>query len=116
MSARRKSNCVKEVEKLQEKRERRRLQQQELREKRAQVRRNCKDLSWVLTVCSPVCYGAHHFWNHLEPPIKRLKYDTLVLPFQEVDTTIPNYEILQMIRDFRASLDYRPLTTADEVN
>uniref|UniRef100_A0AAR2LSL6 Kinesin-like protein n=1 Tax=Pygocentrus nattereri TaxID=42514 RepID=A0AAR2LSL6_PYGNA len=32
---------------------------------------------------------------------------------QEVDTTIPNYEIMQMIRDFRASLDYRPLTTAD---
>uniref|UniRef100_A0A8C2JAH9 Kinesin-like protein n=1 Tax=Cyprinus carpio TaxID=7962 RepID=A0A8C2JAH9_CYPCA len=66
-NARRKSNCVKEVEKLQEKRERRRLQQQELREKRA----------------------------------------------QEIDTTIPNYEILQMIRDFRASLDYRPLTTTD---
>ncbi|XP_062310948.1 kinesin-like protein KIF2A isoform X4 [Osmerus eperlanus] len=66
-NARRKSNCVKEVEKLQEKRERRRLQQQELREKRA----------------------------------------------QEVDTTIPNYEILYMIRDFRASLDYRPLTAAD---
>ncbi|XP_035494550.1 kinesin-like protein KIF2A isoform X1 [Scophthalmus maximus] len=65
--SRRKSNCVKEVEKLQEKRERRRLQQQELREKRA----------------------------------------------QEVDTTVPNYEILYMIRDFRASLDYRPLTTAD---
>uniref|UniRef100_A0A671WAH5 Kinesin-like protein n=1 Tax=Sparus aurata TaxID=8175 RepID=A0A671WAH5_SPAAU len=37
-NARRKSNCVKEVEKLQEKREKRRLQQQELREKRAQVR------------------------------------------------------------------------------
>ncbi|XP_017269372.1 kinesin-like protein KIF2A isoform X4 [Kryptolebias marmoratus] len=68
-NARRKSNCVKEVEKLQEKRERRRLQQQELREKRA----------------------------------------------QEVDTTVPNYEILQMIRDFRASLDYRPLTTADVI-
>ncbi|XP_075871197.1 kinesin-like protein KIF2A [Nelusetta ayraudi] len=66
---RKKSNCVKEVEKLQEKRERRRLQQQELREKRA----------------------------------------------QEVDTTVPNYEIVQMIRDFRASLDYRPLTTADEI-
>nr|XP_057927994.1 kinesin-like protein KIF2A isoform X2 [Doryrhamphus excisus] len=66
-NARRKSNCVKEVEKLQEKREKRRLQQQELREKRA----------------------------------------------QEVDTTIPNYEIMCMIRDFRASLDYRPLTTAD---
>ncbi|KAM4578821.1 kinesin-like protein KIF2A isoform X4 [Fundulus heteroclitus] len=68
-NARRKSNCVKEVEKLQEKRERRRLQQQELREKRA----------------------------------------------QEVDTTVPNYEILYMIRDFRASLDYRPLTTADVI-
>ncbi|XP_062238098.1 kinesin-like protein KIF2A isoform X2 [Platichthys flesus] len=66
-NARRKSNCVKEVEKLQEKRERRRLQQQELRERRA----------------------------------------------QEVDTTIPNYEIMYMIRDFRASLDYRPLTTSD---
>ncbi|KAJ3604612.1 hypothetical protein NHX12_029352 [Muraenolepis orangiensis] len=65
--SRRKSNCVKEVEKLQEKRERRRVQQQELREKRA----------------------------------------------QEVDTTIPNYEIMYMIREFRASLDYRPLTTAD---
>uniref|UniRef100_A0A673LVA5 Kinesin-like protein n=1 Tax=Sinocyclocheilus rhinocerous TaxID=307959 RepID=A0A673LVA5_9TELE len=38
IAARRKSNCVKEVEKLQEKRERRRIQQQELREKRAQVR------------------------------------------------------------------------------
>uniref|UniRef100_A0A674AFH9 Kinesin-like protein n=1 Tax=Salmo trutta TaxID=8032 RepID=A0A674AFH9_SALTR len=65
---RRKSNCVKEVEKLQEKRERRRLQQQELREKKA----------------------------------------------QEVDVTVPNYEIMCMIRDFRASLDYRPLTTIDE--
>uniref|UniRef100_A0AAX7W6R9 Kinesin-like protein n=1 Tax=Astatotilapia calliptera TaxID=8154 RepID=A0AAX7W6R9_ASTCA len=66
-SARRKSNCVKEVEKLQEKREKRRLQQQELREKRA----------------------------------------------QEVDVNLPNYEIMCMIRDFRASLDYRPLTTND---
>ncbi|XP_056397156.1 kinesin-like protein KIF2A isoform X2 [Hyla sarda] len=69
-NARRKSNCVKEVEKLQEKRERRRLQQQELREKRA----------------------------------------------QEVDTTTPNYEIMCMIRDFRGSLDYRPLTTADVID
>uniref|UniRef100_A0A8C7KT25 Kinesin-like protein n=1 Tax=Oncorhynchus kisutch TaxID=8019 RepID=A0A8C7KT25_ONCKI len=67
LAARRKSNCVKEVEKLQEKRERRRIQQQELREKKA----------------------------------------------QEVDTTVPNYEILHMIRDFRASLDYRPLSTTD---
>ncbi|KAF7646160.1 hypothetical protein LDENG_00192070, partial [Lucifuga dentata] len=31
----------------------------------------------------------------------------------EVDATLPNYEIMCMIRDFRASLDYRPLTTAD---
>ncbi|XP_070781164.1 kinesin-like protein KIF2A [Enoplosus armatus] len=66
-AARRKSNCVKEVEKLQEKREKRRLQQQELREKRA----------------------------------------------QEVDVNLPNYEIMCMIRDFRASLDYRPLTSND---
>ncbi|XP_026799770.1 kinesin-like protein KIF2A isoform X3 [Pangasianodon hypophthalmus] len=66
-NARRKSNCVKEVEKLQEKRERRRMQQQELREKRA----------------------------------------------QDIDASTPNYEIMCMIRDFRASLDYRPLTTAD---
>ncbi|XP_077478120.1 kinesin-like protein KIF2A isoform X2 [Stigmatopora argus] len=66
-NARKKSNCVKEVEKLQEKREKRRIQQQELREKRA----------------------------------------------QEVDVNLPNYEIMCMIRDFRASLDYRPLTTND---
>ncbi|XP_031731084.1 kinesin-like protein KIF2A [Anarrhichthys ocellatus] len=66
-NARKKSNCVKEVEKLQEKREKRRLQQQELREKRA----------------------------------------------QEVDVQLPNYEIMCMIRDFRASLDYRPLTSTD---
>lgn len=58
---------MKEVEKLQEKREKRRLQQQELREKRA----------------------------------------------QEVDVNLPNYEIMCMIRDFRASLDYRPLTSND---
>uniref|UniRef100_A0A3P8XAM3 Kinesin-like protein n=1 Tax=Esox lucius TaxID=8010 RepID=A0A3P8XAM3_ESOLU len=70
LNTRRKSNCVKEVEKLQEKRERRRLQQQELREKKA----------------------------------------------QEVDVTVPNYEIMCMIRDFRASLDYRPLTTADPID
>ncbi|XP_068608584.1 kinesin-like protein KIF2A isoform X2 [Brachionichthys hirsutus] len=66
-AARRKSSCVKEVEKLQEKREKRRIQQQELREKRA----------------------------------------------QEVDVNLPNYEIMCMIRDFRASLDYRPLTSND---
>ncbi|XP_005060727.1 PREDICTED: kinesin-like protein KIF2A isoform X2 [Ficedula albicollis] len=69
-NARRKSNCVKEVEKLQEKREKRRLQQQELREKRA----------------------------------------------QDVDATNPNYEIMCMIRDFRGSLDYRPLTPADPID
>ncbi|XP_077142098.1 kinesin-like protein KIF2A isoform X4 [Ranitomeya variabilis] len=69
-NARRKSNCVKEVEKLQEKREKRRLQQQELREKRA----------------------------------------------LDVDATNPNYEIMCMIRDFRGSLDYRPLTTSDPID
>uniref|UniRef100_A0A8D3DPS6 Kinesin-like protein n=1 Tax=Scophthalmus maximus TaxID=52904 RepID=A0A8D3DPS6_SCOMX len=91
-NARRKSNCVKEVEKLQEKRERRRLQQQELREKRAQVRRlSCWLTSWRLS----------------------LSFSSLLVMLQEVDTTVPNYEILYMIRDFRASLDYRPLTTAD---
>ncbi|KAM9307056.1 kinesin-like protein KIF2A [Pholidichthys leucotaenia] len=66
-NARRKSNCVKVVEKLQEKREKRRLQQKEIKEKRA----------------------------------------------QEVDVKLPNYEIMCMIRDFRASLDYRPLTSND---
>ncbi|XP_041447240.1 kinesin-like protein KIF2A isoform X3 [Xenopus laevis] len=71
-NARRKSNCVKEVEKLQEKRERRRLQQQELREKKAQV--------------------------------------------QDFDATNPNYEIMCMIKDFRGSLDYRPLTTSDPID
>ncbi|XP_033978655.1 LOW QUALITY PROTEIN: kinesin-like protein KIF2A [Trematomus bernacchii] len=66
-NARKKSNCVKEVEKLQEKREKRRIQQQELREKRA----------------------------------------------QEVDVQLPNYEIMCMIRDFKESLDCRPLTSND---
>ncbi|XP_034565442.1 kinesin-like protein KIF2A isoform X2 [Notolabrus celidotus] len=32
---------------------------------------------------------------------------------QEVDVNLPNYEIMIMIRDFRASLDYRPLTSND---
>lgn len=41
---------------------------------------------------------------------------SLLVLLQEVDTTIPNYEIMYMIRDFRASLDYRPLTTADVVS
>lgn len=47
MAARRKSNCVKEVEKLQEKRERRRIQQQELREKRAQVHQYYLPMSFL---------------------------------------------------------------------
>ncbi|KAG7215348.1 hypothetical protein INR49_022585 [Caranx melampygus] len=34
----------------------------------------------------------------------------------EVDVNLPNYEIMCMIRDFRASLDYRPLTTNDLVS
>ncbi|XP_058493040.1 kinesin-like protein KIF2A [Solea solea] len=61
-NVKRKSKCVKELEKLQERRERRRLQQQEDKEKRA----------------------------------------------QEMDVTIPNYEIMYMIRDFRDSLVYQP--------
>ncbi|XP_056117542.1 kinesin-like protein KIF2A isoform X1 [Rhinichthys klamathensis goyatoka] len=32
---------------------------------------------------------------------------------QDVEAITPNYEIMCMIRDFRASLDYRPLTTED---
>lgn len=66
MAARRKSNCVKEVEKLQEKRERRRLQQQELREKRAQVefRRDAgvkavMDWCWVSDVGDVVGHDSH---------------------------------------------------------
>uniref|UniRef100_A0A667XN07 Kinesin-like protein n=1 Tax=Myripristis murdjan TaxID=586833 RepID=A0A667XN07_9TELE len=56
-------------------------------------------------------------FNNLSSILVQLPSDSVflslsVLP-QEVDTTIPNYEIMYMIRDFRASLDYRPLTTAD---
>lgn len=36
--------------------------------------------------------------------------------FQEVDVNLPNYEIMCMIRDFRASLDYRPLNSNDLVS
>uniref|UniRef100_UPI0035900CAE kinesin-like protein KIF2A isoform X2 n=1 Tax=Myxine glutinosa TaxID=7769 RepID=UPI0035900CAE len=64
---RRKSNCVKEVEKMRRNREERRAQNQEARDKRA----------------------------------------------QDIDSTNPNWEFLVMIRDFRSSLDYRPLTLAD---
>ncbi|NWR81128.1 KIF2A protein, partial [Centropus unirufus] len=34
----------------------------------------------------------------------------------DVDATNPNYEIMCMIKDFRGSLDYRPLTTADPID
>lgn len=33
-----------------------------------------------------------------------------------MDVNVPNYEIMCMIRDFRASLDYRPLTGNDVVS
>lgn len=47
----------------------------------------------------------------------RVSFDTFVfVPFQEVDVNLPNYEIMCMIRDFRASLDYRPLTSNDLVS
>lgn len=87
---------MKEVEKLQEKREKRRLQQQELREKRAQVSARAHTRTRV------------SFWG-------RVSFDTWAL-FQEVDVQMPNYEIMCMIRDFRASLDYRPLTGNDLVS
>ncbi|KAJ8380787.1 hypothetical protein SKAU_G00015650 [Synaphobranchus kaupii] len=64
--ARKKSSCVKEVERMQEKRERRRLQQQEIREKKAQA----------------------------------------------IDAN-PNYEIMRMIGDYRASLNYACLSMSD---
>uniref|UniRef100_A0A4W3KHG8 Kinesin-like protein n=1 Tax=Callorhinchus milii TaxID=7868 RepID=A0A4W3KHG8_CALMI len=35
---------------------------------------------------------------------------------QDVDSTNPNWEIMCMIKDFRASLDYRPLTAADPID
>lgn len=38
-----------------------------------------------------------------------------IFSMQDIDASTPNYEIMCMIRDFRASLDYRPLTTADLV-
>ena len=41
--------------------------------------------------------------------------DEISVFLQDVDATNPNYEIMCMIRDFRGSLDYRPLTTADPV-
>ncbi|RMC04495.1 hypothetical protein DUI87_18940 [Hirundo rustica rustica] len=46
----------------------------------------------------------------LPPPASSAKVNKIV---KDVDATNPNYEIMCMIRDFRGSLDYRPLTTAD---
>ncbi|XP_041042188.1 kinesin-like protein KIF2A isoform X2 [Carcharodon carcharias] len=86
--SRRKSNCVKEVEKLQEKREKRRIQQQEMREKRAQY----------------VTYAPGD-WQ------RSIHYIQM-----DVDSTNPNWEIMCMIREFRSSLDYRPLTAADPID
>lgn len=86
---------MKEVEKLQEKREKRRLQQQELREKKAQVR-TVYDGMEGFTLATGDRFSCSSF--------------------QEVDVNVPNYEIMCMIRDFRASLDYRPLTGNDAVS
>ncbi|XP_078405196.1 kinesin-like protein KIF2A isoform X2 [Cetorhinus maximus] len=86
--SRRKSNCVKEVEKLQEKREKRRIQQQEMREKRAQY----------------VTYAPGDWQRSID-------YIQM-----DVDSTNPNWEIMCMIREFRSSLDYRPLTAADPID
>ncbi|TSM28136.1 Kinesin-like protein KIF2A [Bagarius yarrelli] len=70
-NARRKSNCVKEVEKLQEKRERRRLQQQELREKKAQIEEH--------RIC--VCVRARPL-NKKEMSLKDL--DVITIPSKDV--------------------------------
>lgn len=66
---RRKSNCVKEVERIKQRREERRAHQQAVRE----------------------------------------------LQDTEFDTTDPNWEFLSMIREFRTSLEYRPLTGSDPI-
>ncbi|EHB01121.1 Kinesin-like protein KIF2A [Heterocephalus glaber] len=47
------------------------------------------------------------------PPTSSAKVNKIV---KDVDATNPNYEIMCMIRDFRGSLDYRPLTTADPID
>ncbi|KAF4803087.1 Kinesin-like protein KIF2A [Turdus rufiventris] len=49
----------------------------------------------------------------LPPPASSAKVNKIV---KDVDATNPNYEIMCMIRDFRGSLDYRPLTTADPID
>lgn len=90
---------MKEVEKLQEKREKRRLQQQELREKKAQVR---TEFQLEELDSGQILHILHIF--------------AFFSPLQEVDVNVPNYEIMCMIRDFRASLDYRPLTGNDAVS
>ncbi|XP_052827005.1 kinesin-like protein KIF2A isoform X1 [Octopus bimaculoides] len=66
---RRKSNCVKAVEKIKQKRDERRAHHQAVRE----------------------------------------------LQDTEYDTTDPNWEFLSMIREFRTSLDYHPLTGSDAI-
>ncbi|KAK3091618.1 hypothetical protein FSP39_021247 [Pinctada imbricata] len=68
-AARRKSNCVKEVEKIQQKRDERRARQAAVKE----------------------------------------KVD------QEFDTSDPNWEFLAMIKEYRATLEFRPLTSSDPI-
>uniref|UniRef100_A0A674AD06 Kinesin-like protein n=1 Tax=Salmo trutta TaxID=8032 RepID=A0A674AD06_SALTR len=54
---------------------------------------------------------------------KQIKPPKIILDYSQAGShtnthhvTVPNYEIMCMIRDFRASLDYRPLTTADLID
>lgn len=47
---------------------------------------------------------------------KQIQMCFILVFIQEVDVNLPNYEIMCMIRDFRASLDYRPLTSNDLVS
>lgn len=69
---RRRSNCVKEIERLKKNREERRAQQQEQREMKLRLQ-------------------------------------------QEVDPGNPNWEFIQMIREYQADLDFKGLTMSDPV-
>uniref|UniRef100_A0A8C6D259 Kinesin-like protein n=1 Tax=Moschus moschiferus TaxID=68415 RepID=A0A8C6D259_MOSMO len=75
---RRKSNCVKEVEKLQEKREKRRLQQQELREKRPQDV-DATNPNYEIMIC--VCVRKRPL-NKKETQMKDL--DVITIPSKDV--------------------------------
>ncbi|NWU87377.1 KIF2A protein, partial [Onychorhynchus coronatus] len=61
------------------------------------------------------CTGFHP-GGSLIFPVRETPQPLLETCSSDVDATNPNYEIMCMIRDFRGSLDYRPLTTADPID